>query len=156
MEESLTCHSSPEIIGETEADIIAEDESAELSTDETVVSCRSEYEELIRTKYKQFYTEDTQRLINRRFKKYKALEARVAELEAECVQLSCRLEGEYKRGQEETEHRLVSEMKLLSSRPGENGILSRRASTSKGASGLTRSQRAELARRALMGESIKI
>ena len=42
---------------------------------------REEYERLIRTKFKEFYAADTQKMINRRFKKYKALEEKVSSLE---------------------------------------------------------------------------
>ena len=42
---------------------------------------REEYDRLIRTKYKDFYTEDTQRMINRRFRHYKALAEKYKVLE---------------------------------------------------------------------------
>ena len=38
---------------------------------------RAEYERLIKSRFKDFYTEDTQKLINRRFRKYKELEERL-------------------------------------------------------------------------------
>ncbi len=44
-------------------------------------SDREEYERLIRTKFKELYAADTQKIINRRFKKYKALEEKVSSLE---------------------------------------------------------------------------
>ena len=42
---------------------------------------REEYDKLIKTRFKDFYTEDTQRMINRRFKQFKALEERCRSLE---------------------------------------------------------------------------
>ena len=42
---------------------------------------RREYERLIKTRFKDFYTEDTQRMINRRFKSFKALEEKCKTLE---------------------------------------------------------------------------
>ena len=46
---------------------------------------RKEYERLIKTRFKDFYTEDTQRIINRRFKSYKALEERCKSLEDDLI-----------------------------------------------------------------------
>ena len=46
---------------------------------------RREYERLIKTRFKDFYTEDTQRMINRRFKSYKALEEKCKSLEDELL-----------------------------------------------------------------------
>ena len=163
MEETITgiSTSSEEIFTEiTESDASASEKTegaADIAEDNSdITSQRSEYDELIRTKYKQFYTEDTQRLINRRFKKYKALEARVAELEAEREGFEARLSEEYIRGQQEAEQRLLSDIRTLSSRPDENGLISRRTPQRRDVSSYTRSERAELARRALRGESIKI
>ena len=42
---------------------------------------RREYERLIKTRFKDFYTEDTQRMINRRFKSFKALEEKCKRME---------------------------------------------------------------------------
>ena len=44
---------------------------------------RQEYERLMKTRFKEFYAEDTQRIINKRFRKYHRLEERVRELEEE-------------------------------------------------------------------------
>ena len=49
------------------------------------ISERREYERLIKTRFKNFYTEDTQRMINRRFKSFKALEEKCKSLEDELV-----------------------------------------------------------------------
>ena len=42
---------------------------------------REEYDRLIKTRFRDFYTEDTQRMINRRFKHYKALAEKYKTLE---------------------------------------------------------------------------
>ena len=42
---------------------------------------RREYERLIKMRFKDFYTEDTQKMINRRFKSFKALEEKCKSLE---------------------------------------------------------------------------
>ena len=117
---------------------------------------RREYDELIRTKYKKFYTEDTQKMINRRFRKYKELEARAQVLEAEKAQFEETLKAEKERIAKETEQRLISSIRARHTRPEENGILIGKAQTKRDVSSLTRSDRAELARRVSKGETIKI
>ena len=42
---------------------------------------RDEYERLIKTRFKEYYAEDTQKMINRRFRKYKVLEEKCRVLE---------------------------------------------------------------------------
>lgn len=143
-------------------EVILEDPSE--SAEETQ---RREYDELIRTKYKKFYTEDTQKMINRRFRKYKELEARAETLEAERAQLEETLhaqkvqfeetlKAETNRIAKETEERLISSIRARHTRPEENGILIGKAQGKRDVSSLTRSERAELARRVSKGESIKI
>lgn len=66
---------------------LPEDESAEesrlfsdgeiLSAEETRRAERAEYDRLIRSRFKEFYTEDTQRMINRRFRKFKEQEEKL-------------------------------------------------------------------------------
>jgi len=68
------------IIEENEAnerDVGADENGTEISKEQE----RAEYDRLIKTRFKEFYTEDTQRMINRRFRKYKELEERVREAE---------------------------------------------------------------------------
>lgn len=85
-------------IFETEDAIIGalpEDESAEddelfeergaLSDEEIRRAERAEYDRLIRSRFKEFYTEDTQRMINRRFRKYKELEEKLKAVEEEKI-----------------------------------------------------------------------
>ncbi len=117
---------------------------------------RSEYDELIRTKYKKFYTEDTQKMINRRFRKYKELEARAQALEEEKAQFEETLKAEKERIAKETEERLISSIRARHTRPEENGILIGKARSKRDVSSLTRFERAELARRVSTGETIKI
>ena len=62
-------------------------EAAEISAPEKTeiydkIAEREEYERLIKTRFKNFYTEDTQRMINRRFKHYKALAEKYKALES--------------------------------------------------------------------------
>lgn len=72
---------------------LPEDESAEdgdpfedsdtLSAEELRRAERAEYDRLIRSRFKDFYTEDTQRMINRRFRKFKELEEKLKVIEEE-------------------------------------------------------------------------
>lgn len=117
---------------------------------------RREYEELIRTKYKKFYTEDTQKMINRRFRKYKELEARAQILEEEKAQFEETLKAENDRIAKETEERLISSIRARHTRPEENGILIGKAQSKRDVSSLTRAERADMARRVSKGETIKI
>ncbi len=175
---------------------------------------RAEYN-LIKTKYKDFFTEDTQKIINRRLKKYKALlsqfeEAR--EQEAEGVEfdgesldsfilsredeikqeyqdfsldkarenerflklaaLSAREKGislsdayrlshfeeilqiERERVREETEKNILALIGARKARPSENGLTGSKRSSAFDASTLSRTERAELAKRAAKGEKI--
>ncbi len=59
----------------------AEDAEPAEDAENSEASDREEYERLIRTKFKELYAADTQKMINRRFKKYKALEEKVSSLE---------------------------------------------------------------------------
>lgn len=66
---------------------LPEEESAEdgdlfegsdtLSAEEIRRAERAEYDRLIRSRFKEFYTEDTQRMINRRFRKFKEQEEKL-------------------------------------------------------------------------------
>lgn len=117
---------------------------------------RREYEELIRTKYKKFYTEDTQRMINKRFRKYKELEERAERLEAERAQFEEILKAEKQKSEFEAEQRIISGIRTRLMRPEENGIQRAKSQGKRDVSTLTRSERAEMARRASTGETIKI
>lgn len=117
---------------------------------------RREYEELIRNKFKKFYTEDTQKMINKRFRKYKELEARAEALENERAQFEDRLRAECEKSAKEAEQRIISGLRARHARPGENGIITGRAQSKRDVSTLTRTERADMARRASRGEIIKI
>ena len=140
----------------SEQEEIADEVTSEEYSESAEQNDRSEYEELIRKKYKKFYTEDTQKMINRRFRKYKELEARAERLEAEKAQFEKTLKAEKEKTAKETEERLISSIKAKHTRPGENGILTGKAQSKRDVSSFTRSERAELARRASKGETIKI
>ncbi len=140
----------------SEQEEIADEVTVEEASESADQSDRSEYEELIRTKYKKFYTEDTQKMINRRFRKYKELEARAERLEAEKAQFEATLKAEKDKVAKETEERLISSIRARHTRPEENGILIGKAQSKRDVSSLTRSERAELARRVSKGETIKI
>ena len=71
----------PEDESAEDGDIAAEGEA--LSDEEARRAERAEYDRLIRSRFKDFYTEDTQRMINRRFRKYKELEEKLKAAEEE-------------------------------------------------------------------------
>ena len=122
---------------------------------------RAEYERLIRTRFKEFYTDDTQKMINKRFKRYKAMEERISELEHQAQSFRAR-EAEMdsliaKRCAEvesETERRVVSEIMASRQRARENGYAPRRSPSPFNVGSLTKSQRADIAKRAFGGEKI--
>ena len=118
---------------------------------------REEYERLIKTKYKAFFAEDAERLISRRFKKYKALEEKVRLLEENAKSFSdieALLTAERERAVRETEERMKSVFKANRQRADEIAILPRSAAPRTDVTKLTRGERAELASRALKGEKI--
>ncbi len=143
-----------------EEEIFSED-SADLSRTESPEQVsdgkdRDEYDELIKTKYKQFYTEDTQKIINKRFRKYKELEEYVKKLEEERAQFEQRLKSEVEKSAKEAEDRLISSIREKHARPDENGIFNSRLQGKKDISSLSRTERADMAKRASMGETIII
>ena len=149
MEENLITEiSEQEEIVTSEAP--AESDSSEDSNE------RREYDELIRNKYKKFYTEDTQKMINRRFRKYKELEARVQMLESEREQFEKTLALEKEKSATEAQNKLLADIRSRHLRPDENGIVSQSSPSKRNVSSLTRSERADMARRALRGENVKI
>ena len=117
---------------------------------------RREYEELIRTKYKKFYTEDTQKMINRRFRKYKELEAHADMLEEKISQFDALLKAEKEKSAREAEQRIIAGLRARHSRPEENGIFVSKNQAKRDVASLTRSERADMARRVSKGEIIKI
>lgn len=120
---------------------------------------REEYERLIKERFREHYAADTQRLINRRFKKYKALEERVRSLEAEAARykdLDILLREEYERAVRETEERMNREFRAMRGRAAENGVSPRLQKAPFDVARLTKSERALLASRAQMGEKIHL
>lgn len=130
---------------------------------------REEYELLIKNRFKDFYAEDTQRLINRRFRKYKVMEerfkimeeslaekdARLGENAAVITGFEERLKSEVEKAIKDTEERILGELRIKKLRPEENGALARKTGTPFDVSKLSKSDRATLAKRAAGGEKIK-
>ena len=130
---------------------------------------REEYDALMKGRFKSFYAEDTQRLINRRFRKYKIMEERyklleedVAKKEAQIAENSERIAGfdallrsEIEKAIKETEERVIGEIKTKKLRPAENGTVPQRSASAFDVSKLSRDERANLAKRAAGGEKIK-
>ena len=157
-----------------EADEIVEP-CAEAESDEAVPvgengrDEREEYERLIKNRFKDFYAEDTQRLINRRFRKYKVMEerfktmeeslaekdARLGENAALIANFEERLASEIERAVKETEERVIVEIKSKRLRPAENGASPRKSGAPFDVSTLSKNERAALAKRAAGGEKIK-
>ena len=135
----------------------------------SAVSEREEYERLIKNRFKELYAEDTQRLINRRFRKYKVMEERFRLLEETLAERESLindnlqkiadfefvLRAEVEKAVKETEERVISEIRAKQIRPSENGSLPRAAQLPFDVSRLTKSERATLAKRAAGGEKIK-
>ena len=130
---------------------------------------REEYELLVKNRFKDFYAEDTQRLINRRFRKYKVMEerfklmeeelsardAKISDYETKIADFDAFLQVEIERAVREAEERLIGEIKAKRLRPSENGAAPTKAAASFDVSRLTKSERATLAKRAAGGEKIK-
>lgn len=135
----------------------------EAITDESAdMDLRREYEELIRTKYKKFYSEDAQRMISRRLKKYKSIEERLEHAESELAQVKASREQEAVQAKPEPERAEVERARAFDGkrpnvdRPNENGIMQYRAQGKRRISDLTKTERESIAARALRGEIVKI
>ena len=122
---------------------------------------KEEYRRLIKTRFKDFYNEDAQKLINRRFRKYKALEERfdetenqLAEANRELEELKASFDAELERVAKETEERVLNSVRLRQMRPDENGIARKQVFSKSQISSLTKSERANIAKRAADGEKI--
>ena len=138
-----------------------QENSAEDDTcDELAQLCdREEYEKLIRERFKEHFAADTQRLINRRFKKYKALEEKVRLLEAEAsryADIDKLLTDERERAVRETEERMNREFRAMRGRAQENALSNHTTRSSFDVARLTKSERALLATRAQKGEKIHL
>ena len=131
---------------------------------------REEYDSLVKGRFKDLYAEDTQRLINRRFRKYKIMEERfkiledaLAEKDAQIGEHQQRaadfeelLRSEVEKAIRETEERIIGEIKAKKLRPSENGMSPRKSAAHFDVSRLTKNERATLAKRAASGEKIKL
>ena len=122
---------------------------------------KEEYRRLIKTRFKDFYNEDAQKLINRRFRKYKALEERfgetekqLAEANRELEELKASFESEIEKAVKETEERVLNSVRLRQMRPDENGIARKQVFGKSQISSLSKSERANIAKRAADGEKI--
>ena len=100
-------------------------------------------------------------MINKRFKRYKALEDRVRELESALrerdeasARFEAELESERERIERETEQRVINSFLANRHRPHENATATKVGSVTTDVSKLTRGERAALAQRALKGEKI--
>lgn len=152
-----------------DTDAIGDYEGADGSQEEKIRSEREEYDFLIKNRFKALYAEDTQRLINRRFRKYKVMEERYKALEEALAQKEAEigenmrkiadfdglLRSEVEKAIKETEERVISEIRAKQLRPAENGAMPRVAPSPFNVSRLSRDDRARLAKRAAGGEKIK-
>ena len=130
---------------------------------------REEYDELVKGRFKDLYAEDMQRLINRRFRKYKIMEERhrlleeslkekevkIADAEKRIADFDEKLRSEIEKTAAETEKAILERLKARRLRPSEIGIAPRKTNSPFDVSGLSRQERAALARRAAGGEKIK-
>jgi hypothetical protein len=124
---------------------------------------------LIKTRFKEHYARDVQKMINRRFRKYKVMEerykileeslakkeARLSETEKQIAEFEGLLSSELERTARETEERVLNQVRARQLRPVENAVSARVTSTSCDVSRLTKDERAKLAKRAANGERIK-
>ena len=157
-----------EVIGEI--DTSDETDSENEIGRENFFTEREEYDALMKGRFKSFYAEDTQRLINRRFRKYKIMEERyklleedVAKKDAQIAESNEKISGfdallrsEIEKAIKETEERVIGEIRAKKLRPTENGTVPQRSATSFDVSKLSRDERAKLAKRAAGGEKIKL
>lgn len=152
---------------EATADTFAlEDEVLEADTYD---SERKEYERLIKTRFKALFAEDTQRMINKRFRKLRVLEERCKVLEEILEQKEERIkendhlivsfeekmQEELKRVAEETERRVIDAVKAKRMRPDENAVRSRVNPAAFDVNRLTKNDRAGIAKRVANGEKIR-
>ncbi|MBR3879519.1 MAG: hypothetical protein IKJ24_05290 [Clostridia bacterium] len=163
----MTDYENREATPATEADMgeelgATQDACAEESECEEILaqeSDREEYERLIKERFREHYARDTQRLINRRFKKYKALEEKVKALEEEVsrhADVETLLKEERERAVRETEERMSREFRAMRMRAQENALSPHTSRSPFDVARLTKSERALLATRAQKGEKIHL
>ncbi len=143
-------------------DEIGEEKNEEISieTNENIENDgREEYERLIKGRFKAHFAADAQKLINRRFKKYKLIEEKLARLEEEAAHyadVEKLIAEERAAAIKETEDRMTRQFRSNRARAEENALTARSAHPSFDVSRLTRSERALLAKRAQKGEKIHL
>lgn len=129
----------------------------DIESNSAVNGDREEYDRLIKTRFKELYAQDTQKLINKRFKKYKVLEEKVKRLEGEAARyadVDALVAAEVEKAVAQTEQRMTLYFQKNAGRVSENATSRAEAAASTDVSRLTKSQRAALASRALKGEKI--
>ena len=153
-----------------EIDTLEKSDAEEEIGREDLFTEREEYDALMKGRFKSFYAEDTQRLINRRFRKYKIMEERYKLLEEDVVKKDAQiaensekiagfealLRSEIEKAIKETEERVIGEIRAKKLRPAENGTVPRQSAVAFDVSKLSRDERAKLAKRAAGGEKIKL
>lgn len=157
------------VVDEAEASVDTFELEADGLEAETAYSERREYERLIKTRFKALFAEDTQRMINKRFRKLRVLEERCKVLEEILeqkeekikendhliVSFEEKMQEELKRVAEETERRVIDAVKAKRMRPDENAVRSRVSAAAFDVNRLTKSERAGIAKRAANGEKIR-
>ncbi len=145
-------------IAETEDTFESEESTKDTEGErESDIPDAEEYESLVKRKYKELYDADMQRLINRRFKKYKALEEKVKRLEEQAqryADIDSQITAERERAVRETEERMNMQFRAMRSRAEENALSSHTSRSAFDVSRLTKAERALLASRAQKGEKI--
>lgn len=159
-EATLAYESGEEVdaaVGASEENITDSDECEDTEKGES--DGREEYERLIREKFKEHFAADTQKLINKRFKKYKALEEKVKKLEEDAARyadIEKLIADERERAVRETEERMNRQFRTNRARADENALTSPASRPRFDVSKLTKDERALLATRAQKGEKIHL
>lgn len=159
-EATLACESEEKFdaaVGTSKENITGSDECED--TEQIADDGREEYERLIKDKYKEHFAADTQKLINKRFKKYKALEEKVKRLEEDAARyadIEKLIAEERERAVRETEERMNRQFRTNRARADENALSSHSAKPRFDVSMLTKNERALLASRAQKGEKIHL
>lgn len=172
--ETADAEATSVVLNEPEEALLTSDPFSEETLEQDDVedsdeSRQEEYERLVKTRFKELYARDVQKMINRRFRKYKVLEerykimeetlaekeARLKETEQRIAEFDAYLGSEVERIARETEERVLNQVRARQSRPAENAISVRAASAPYDVSRLTRDERARIAKRAANGERIK-
>ncbi len=146
--------------GEAELSQRENTEASDLGAeDDTEEKERAEYERLIKGRFKEHFARDTQKIIDRRFKKLKTAEEKLARLEEESARyadIERLIAEERAEAVKETEDRMTRQFRSNRMRAEENALTARSAHPKFDVSSLTRGERAQLATRAQRGEKIHL